>query len=113
MDSGKPTFVLAIKNEDSLKLFVPSYGQNSKGMHLGVFCHPSYDKNFAIIRTDVRGTGPLGNHTLYHEYTHAYFRYNFRGLPLWLDEGLAEFYGNTSMESNPVPACRMKLSFGH
>lgn len=100
VDSGKPTIVFAIKNEDSLKLFMPSYGQNSKSMHIGGFYHPTYDKNFAIIRTDTRGTGPLGNHTLYHEYTHAYFRYNFRGLPLWLDEGLAEFYGNTSIESN-------------
>jgi len=99
VDSGKPTIVFALKNEDSLKLFIPSYGQNSKGMHLGGFYHPSYDKNFAVIRTDIRGTGPLGNHTLYHEYTHAYFRYNFRGLPLWLDEGLAEYYGNTSIES--------------
>jgi len=99
VDSGKPTIVFALKNEDSLKLFIPSYGQNSKSMHLGGFYHPSYDKNFAVIRTDIRGTGPLGNHTLYHEYTHAYFRYNFRGLPLWLDEGLAEYYGNTSIES--------------
>src|SRR5713226_4192997 len=99
VDSGKPTIVFALKNEDSLKLFIPSYGQNSKGMRLGGFYHPSYDKNFAIIRTDIRGTGPLGFHTLYHEYTHAYFRYNFRGLPMWLDEGLAEFYGNTSIES--------------
>jgi tetratricopeptide (TPR) repeat protein len=99
VDSGKPTIVFAIKNEDSLKLFIPSYGQNSKGMHLGGFYHPSYDKNFAIVRMDIRGNGPLGNRTLYHEYTHAYFRYNFRGLPLWLDEGLAEFYGNTSIAS--------------
>ena len=99
VDSGKPTIVFALKNEDSLKLLIPSYGQNSKGMHLGGFYHPSYDKNFAVIRTDIRGTGPLGNHTLYHEYTHAYFRYNFRGLPMWLDEGLAEYYGNTSIES--------------
>jgi tetratricopeptide (TPR) repeat protein len=99
VDSGKPTIVFAIKNEDSLKLFIPSYGQNSKSMHLGGFYHTSYDKNFAVIRTDIRGTGQLGNHSLYHEYTHAYFRYNFRGLPLWLDEGLAEYYGNTSIES--------------
>jgi hypothetical protein len=99
VDSGKPTIVFAIKNEDSLKLFIPSYGQNSKAMHLGGFYHASYDKNFAVIRTDIRGTGPLGNHSLYHEYTHAYFRYNFRGLPLWLDEGLGEYYGNTSIES--------------
>jgi len=98
VDSGKPTIVFAIKNEDSLKLFIPSYGQNSKAAHIGGFYHTAYDKNFAIIRTDVRGNGPLGFRTLYHEYTHAFFRYNFRGLPVWLDEGLAEFYGNTEIE---------------
>jgi tetratricopeptide (TPR) repeat protein len=98
VDSGKPTTVFALKNEDSLKLLIPSYGQNSKAMHVAGFYHPFYDKNFAVIRTDVSGTGPLGFRSLYHEYTHAFFRYNFRGLPLWLDEGLAELYGNTSIE---------------
>jgi tetratricopeptide (TPR) repeat protein len=98
VDSGKPTIVFALKNEDSLKLLLPSYGQNSKSMHVAGFYQPGYDKNFAVIRTDVVGTGPLNFHSLYHEYTHAFFRYNFRGLPLWLDEGLAELYGNTSIE---------------
>jgi tetratricopeptide (TPR) repeat protein len=98
VDSGKPTIVFALKNEDSLKLLLPSYGQNSKAMHLAGFYYPSYDKNFAVIRADVGGTGPLSFRSLYHEYTHAFFRYNFRGLPLWLDEGLAELYGNTSIE---------------
>jgi len=98
VDSGKPTVVFALKNEDSLKLLMPSYGQNSKAMHVAGFYYPSYDKNFAVIRADVSGTGPLSFHSLYHEYTHAFFRYNFRGLPLWLDEGLAELYGNTSIE---------------
>jgi tetratricopeptide (TPR) repeat protein len=99
VDSGKPTLVFALKNEDSLKLLIPSYGQNSKSMHIGGFYHASYDKNFAAIRTDVGGIGPLGFRSLYHEYTHAFFHCNFRGLPLWLDEGLAEYYGNTSIES--------------
>ena len=67
-------------------------------MRLGGFYQLSYDRNFAIIRTDVRGTGPLGYRALYHEYTHAYLHHNYCGLPVWLDEGLAEFYGNTSIE---------------
>ena len=98
-DSGKPTVVFAIKNEDSLKLFVPDYGQNSKSMRLGGFYRTAYDKDFAIVRIDVRGTGPLGYHTLYHEYTHAFLRINYRGVPVWLNEGLAEFYGNTNITS--------------
>jgi len=99
VDSGKPTIVFAVKNEDSLKLFVPDYGQNNKSMRLGGFYRPTYDKNFAIVRTDVRATEPLGYRTLYHEYTHAFLRYNYRGLPVWLEEGLAEFYGNTNITS--------------
>ncbi|HWY08702.1 MAG TPA: hypothetical protein VNY24_17700 [Candidatus Acidoferrales bacterium] len=98
VDSGKPTVVFALKNEDSLKLLTPSYGQNSKAMHIAGYYQLAYDKNFAVIRTDVGGTGPLSFRSLYHEYTHAFFRYNYRGLPLWLDEGLAELYGNTSIE---------------
>jgi tetratricopeptide (TPR) repeat protein len=100
VDTGKPTIVFALKNEESLKLLMPSYGQNSNAMHLGGFYHPTYDKNYAIVRTDVRSTGPLGNRVLFHEYTHVFFRNNFRGLPLWLNEGLAEYFGNTSIESN-------------
>jgi tetratricopeptide (TPR) repeat protein len=99
VDPGKPTVIFAIKNEDSLKLFIPAYGQNSKTMHLGGFYSQSYDKNFVVVRTDIRGNGPLGFHVVYHEYTHSFFHYNYRGLPLWLDEGLAEFYGNTNIES--------------
>ncbi len=98
-DSGKPTIVFALKNEDSLKLLIPAYGQNSKAIKLGGFYHVGYDKNFAVIRTDFRTIGAIPCHSLYPEYTHAYFRYNFRGLPIWLDEGLAEFYGNTSIDN--------------
>ena len=99
VDSGKPTIIFAIRDEDSLKLFIPSYRQNSKSMRIGGFYHLSYDKNFAVIRMDIRRSGSLEYRALYHEYTHAFFRYNFRGLPLWLDEGLAEYYGNTEIES--------------
>lgn len=98
VDSGKITVIFALKNEDSLKLLIPSYGQNSKSMHVAGFYHPTYDKNFAVVRADASGTGPLSYRTLYHEYTHAFFHNNFRGLPVWLDEGLAELYGNTSIE---------------
>ncbi|HXZ14286.1 MAG TPA: DUF1570 domain-containing protein [Candidatus Sulfotelmatobacter sp.] len=99
VDSGKPITIFAIKNEESLKLFIPDYGQNSKSMRLGGLYHMSSDRNFAVVRTDVRSLGPMGFRTLYHEYTHAYFHHNFRGLPLWLDEGLAEYYGNTDIGS--------------
>src|SRR5262249_50407417 len=37
---------------------------------------------------------------VYHEYTHTLLHANFQWLPTWLDEGLAEFYGNSRFESS-------------
>ena len=102
VDGGKPTVIFALKDEDSLKLFLPGYGTDKEAMRLSGLYRLSYDKNYALVRTDVRGTSPFPYHTLYHEYTHAYFRLNYRGLPLWLNEGIAEFYGNTVIEGKDV-----------
>jgi Flp pilus assembly protein TadD len=102
VDGGKPTVIFALKDEDSLKQFLPGYGTDKEAMRLSGLYRLSYDKNYALVRTDVRGTSPFPYHTLYHEYTHAYFRLNYRGLPLWLNEGIAEFYGNTVIEGKDV-----------
>ena len=99
VDFGKPTIVFALKNEDSLKLFMPSYGQNKNAMKIAGLYKVAYDKNYAIIRTDVTGTGANEFHALYHEYAHGIFRLNYRGMPLWLEEGLAEYWGNSQIEN--------------
>ncbi len=41
------------------------------------------------VRSDEDPHGPL---TMYHEFTHAYLHRNFEHVPLWLDEGLAQYY---------------------
>lgn len=41
---------------------------------------------------------PIPCNVVYHEYIHTLLHLNFRGLPTWLDEGLAEFYGFTRFE---------------
>ncbi len=99
VDSGKPTIVYALKNEDSLKLLIPNYGQNKNAAKLSGFYRPSYDKNYAIVRTDVTGTGSNEFHVMYHEWAHGLFRLNYRGLPLWLDEGLAEYWGGSQIDN--------------
>ncbi|HWZ97013.1 MAG TPA: hypothetical protein VN025_04560 [Candidatus Dormibacteraeota bacterium] len=99
VDFGKPTIVFALKNEDSLKLLIPSYGQNKNAMKIAGLYKTSYDRNYAVIRTDVTGTGATEFHALYHEYAHGLFRLNYRGLPLWMDEGLAEYWGNSQIEN--------------
>src|SRR5262249_22459867 len=85
--------------EESLKLFLPGYGQNKGATKLAGLYRQASDKNFALIRTDVQGTGSNPYHVVYHEYAHGLFRLNYRGLPLWLDEGLAESGGNSSIDN--------------
>ncbi len=100
VDSGKPTIIFALRNEDSLKLFMPTYGTNPNAKRLAGLFLARTDMNFALVRTDVATTAANEFHTLYHEYTHSILRMNFRGLPLWLDEGFAEFYGSTQFDSH-------------
>jgi tetratricopeptide (TPR) repeat protein len=100
VDPGKPTIIFALRNEDSLKLFLPSYGTNPNATKLAGLFLASPDMNFALVRTDASTSLANEYHTLYHEYTHSILRLNFRGLPLWLDEGLAEFYGSTQFDSH-------------
>jgi len=98
VDSGdKPTILYALRDEDSLKLLIPTYGQNKNAAKIAGLYMPSEDKNFAIVRTDVTGTARNQFHVMYHEYAHQLFRLNFRGLPVWLDEGLAEYWGGSEI----------------
>jgi tetratricopeptide (TPR) repeat protein len=99
VDFGKPTIVYVLRDENSLKLLIPNYGQSKNAMKLAGFYRPSFDKNFAIVRTDVTGTGSNPYHVMYHEWAHGFFRLNYRGLPLWLDEGLAEYWGGSDIDN--------------
>jgi len=99
VDFGKPVIVFVLKDENSLKLLMPNYGQNKNEMKLAGFYRPAFDRNFAIVRTDVTGTGSNAYHVIYHEWAHGLFRLNYRGLPLWLDEGLAEYWGGSDIDN--------------
>ena len=48
---------------------------------------------FAAIQLDAPGSDPY--HTIYHEYFHSLTTPYYPNLPLWVSEGLAEFYGNS------------------
>jgi tetratricopeptide (TPR) repeat protein len=58
----------------------------------GVF-HSDGEKDYIVLRLDAEGTTAF--HTSYHEYTHSLMYLNFPRLPLWVREGVAEFFGNS------------------
>ncbi|HEY6339758.1 MAG TPA: tetratricopeptide repeat protein, partial [Candidatus Sulfotelmatobacter sp.] len=57
------------------------------------------DKNYVLMRLDAEGQHPYS--VVYHEYTHLLLS-KADWMPLWLNEGLAEFYQNTDIHEKDV-----------
>jgi tetratricopeptide (TPR) repeat protein len=100
VDLGKPLVIFAVKNEDSLKALLPAYWEVKGHMHPAGIYMPGEERHYVAVRTDIEGDNPY--QVVYHEYTHAIMNLNFRGLPVWLNEGLAEFYGNSAIHDKDV-----------
>ena len=66
------------------------------------------DRNWVALRMDVarfREDDDAWDNpylVVFHEYVHLVLRLNFDSLPVWLNEGLAEFWGNTIIEGDRV-----------
>jgi tetratricopeptide (TPR) repeat protein len=73
-------------------------------MHPAGFYQSGPEKNYVALRLDVslnqEAYEPF--EPVYHEYVHYLMRRLISQIPLWLTEGLAEFYGNTRLESKTV-----------
>jgi Tfp pilus assembly protein PilF len=100
VDLGKPLIIFAVKNEDSLKTLIPVYWESKGHFHPDGIYVAGEERHYVAVRTDVETENPY--QIVYHEYTHAIMNLNFRGLPVWLNEGLAEFYGNSVIRDKDV-----------
>jgi Tfp pilus assembly protein PilF len=100
VDLGKPLIIFAVKNEDSLKALIPGFWESKGHFHPDGIYVPGEERHYVAVRTDVETENPY--QIVYHEYTHAIMSLNFRGLPVWLNEGLAEFYGNSVIHDKDV-----------
>jgi tetratricopeptide (TPR) repeat protein len=100
LDLGKPLIIFAVKNEDSLKSLLPGYWEQKGRIHPQGIYVPGEDRHFVAVQTNVETENPY--QIVYHEYTHAIINLNFRGLPVWLNEGLAEFYANSMILDKEV-----------
>ena len=108
-DLGKPILIFALKNEDSTKSLLPAYWETKGHMHPAGLYVSREERDLVVVRTDLQGENPY--EIAYHEYTHALFRLNFRDLPIWMNEGYAEFFGNTEIGEKEVQIG--KIAPGH
>ncbi|MFY9560508.1 MAG: DUF1570 domain-containing protein [Terriglobales bacterium] len=102
VDSPAPLLILAPEDEPTTKKLVPEFWQHGGPKPAGMFFH-GWEKQYALVRLDAIGsdkTNPDTFAVVYHEYVHTLLHMNFRWLPTWLDEGLAEYYAYTRFESN-------------
>ena len=95
VDPPQPILILAAKNQNTMKQLLPEEWETKGHMHPAGMYQAGQDKDYVILQLDAEGTNPF--HALYHEYTHALLRLNFDRLPLWLGEGFAEFFGNSTL----------------
>jgi hypothetical protein len=69
-------------------------------MHPQGIYAPGEDRHYVAVQSNVESDNPY--QIVYHEYTHAIMNLNFQGLPVWLNEGLAEFYANSAIHDKDV-----------
>jgi tetratricopeptide (TPR) repeat protein len=102
VDLHKPVVVIVAENEATMRRFVPDQfagkdPKRSSGMYMR-----GRERDLAIVRLDAGHQEDQPFAVVFHEYTHAIVHNNFAGLPTWLDEGIAEFYGSTEIRSKRV-----------
>jgi hypothetical protein len=96
VDAGKPLTVIAVKNEDSLKVLLPDFWAVKDRVRPPGGFQAGTDENFVVLRTNVsvrEGENPYS--VLYEDYVFSILRLNYSTLPLWLRLGMATYFGNT------------------
>lgn len=91
--------ILAVKDEQSMRDLLPEYWAKGHSHPAGLFIF-RMNIYFAAVQLDEESEGAL--ETFYHEYYHSVTMPYFPELPVWLAEGLAEFYGHTKIDDKSV-----------
>lgn len=100
----QPVIILAAKDENTLKYLLPEFWARKGAAHpVGIYLGAT-DADYIVLRLDVSLNQAANEpfEPMYHEYVHYLTRHLISRLPLWMVEGVAEFYGNTQVRGNDV-----------
>jgi Tfp pilus assembly protein PilF len=95
IDPSSPIIVLAVEGQRDFRALEPEDYLGKGKLKLGGLFMRTTDKNYVLLQLDAGGEHPYAN--VYHEYAHLVWRSKAEEWPLWLHEGLAEFYQNTDI----------------
>jgi tetratricopeptide (TPR) repeat protein len=101
VDPVAPIEVIAAKNEKVFQTLEPQAYLSKGALHLAGLFLSTPDKNYVLLRLDAESERhPYAS--VYHEYTHLQFSDDAAWMPLWLNEGFAEFIQNTEIRNKEV-----------
>ena len=100
LDPANPIVVIAVKDHKDMEALEPAAYLAKGQVNLGGLFSHSTDKNYILVRLDGGGEHPWS--IVYHEYTHLMEGNAAEWMPLWLNEGLAEFFENTEVRDKEV-----------
>lgn len=95
VDPDSPIVVLAVKDERDFRALEPADYLAKGSLKLAGLFLRSQERNYVLLRLDAEGEHPYS--VIYHEYTHLLLSKAAEWIPLWVNEGLAEFYQNTDI----------------
>jgi len=99
IDPATPIIVLAVKDEKDFRALEPAVYLAKGQLKLAGLFLTTLDKNYVLMRLDAEGDHPYS--VVYHEYTHLLLS-KADWMPLWMNEGLAEYYENTEIREKEV-----------
>jgi tetratricopeptide (TPR) repeat protein len=108
LDPANPIVVIAVKSQKDMDALEPAVYLAKGQVSLGGLFSRSTDKNYILVRLDVEGEHPWS--FVYHEYTHLVEGTAAEWMPLWLNEGLAEFFQNTEVQDKQVLLGQVSLN---
>ena len=93
INSSVPTVVIVFKSNSAFRPYKPLY--NGKPVELAGFFQAGQDVNYIALTSEFRESFPFA--TVFHEYVHFLTEDLTSQLPVWVGEGLAEYYSTFEM----------------
>jgi Tfp pilus assembly protein PilF len=113
LEGGAPLVILAALDESTAKALAPAMWKAKGAKPVGLFDH-AWERQYVMLQLEAWRRGGL--EIVYHEYTHSILHLNLHWLPVWLDEGLSNFYGYTRFQRDKIyvgaPPARYEIPKG-
>ena len=103
--SDRPTVVVALKDEGSIKRWVPGHYAQKDAFELASYTAYGADRAFLLLRTDARPAHKdvTPNYSLYKAYLGLLISSSFeRPLPVWLSNGFGGVFANTLVRDTEI-----------